>query len=188
MLNNQLGKEIRKQRADPEFLLFLMGWTGFIHSKVVDFVVEKYRETYLKKIKRKATKDGGKFFWEEIKRKCLKPRLKIQLQKNLFKMEPLAPNPPNRPKNYSLWLTVYYFREYFKRITKKPQMRLIAEILFPSKIYSELNSEWSKRRTWFKGDEFVVPIDDLLKFYNANKETILGALRTGIPIYKKYLT
>jgi hypothetical protein len=185
ILDEKLKEEIEKQGVSPEVLLFLMGWTGLIHSKIVDFMNEKYHKSYLKKIKRKAMKDGGKSFWEEIKKECLKPRLKMQLQKSLFKIEPKALNPPNRPKNYSLWLTVHYFQEYFVRCIKRPKWRLIANILFPGKSYSYVSSEWHKRRKWFEEDMSILPIKDLLRFYEIHKEKILIALNTGVPIYEQ---
>lgn len=184
ILDEQLKKEIEKQGANPEVLLFLMGWTGFIPPEVVDFMNKKYDESYLKKIKRKAIKDGGKSFWKEIKKECLKPRLKWQLQRGLFKMELKAPNPRNRPKKYLLWLTVHYFREYFSKETGKPRMALIAKILLPNKDYAYVNSEWNRRKKWFKENKSIHSIDDLLRFYEMHREKVTVALNTGVPIYK----
>jgi hypothetical protein len=46
ILDQRLRKEVEKQGANPEILLFLMGWTGFIHSEVADFRDEKYHGTF----------------------------------------------------------------------------------------------------------------------------------------------
>jgi hypothetical protein len=177
-MNKKVFEKIKGFGGNPFFVEFLIEWT---RSEAVDFQTEKFVESYLKKIKRRAFRDGGKDYWIEIKKKCLKPRLKLILQKNLFKKTINPPNPRHRRRNYGFWLLVHYLREYFKKITGRPQIKLICEILCPKFDYFELNSEFYKRKNWFSEE---IPIDNLLKFYEANEKIIKQVLRTGIPFYE----
>ena len=63
---------------------------------------------------------------------------------------------------------------------------LILKIVFKEKrwTYFYLNSEWSKRKKWFKEEDGEKRIETLLKYYGANKEKAAHALKTGTPIYE----
>ncbi|MEM4721532.1 MAG: hypothetical protein QXT73_05675 [Candidatus Methanomethylicaceae archaeon] len=93
-----IKKEIPE--SDPLFIEFLEHWTGLKGNAGEDPVVEGFDPNYLRRLKRKALKEGGKSYWESIRKESLRPRLKMRMSKNLFRLEPLAPNPRNRPKNY----------------------------------------------------------------------------------------
>ncbi len=174
-------------RIDADFISFVAGWTGLIGSEVEELSGQKFSQSFLKKVKRKAQKEGGKEYWKEIHGKSLKPRLKMKLYKNLFRMEPVAPNPRHRPaRSYPLILTTDYLREYFFLLTGKPQMeRYIAPIL--GKSYNVLNSEWSRGRKLLEGKDSPetgqMGFLDLCKWYATNIKRVLVALQTGIPVY-----
>lgn len=215
-LNNTLRKEITKIGGNPDVVRFLTGWCNLISSKKIDLMDKmdkKFTDAYLKKIKRKASKDGGKEYWEEIKTESLTPRKKMKLRKSLFMLSPVGPNPSHCPPHYEKWLAVFYLREYFKKITGKPKMKLIAKILLPhkdDKDYNPFNSEWYRRGKWFNvnedlktslgsSNEHLLPIadlngnplisiDGLIRWYQSNQAKIIEALETGIPVYLKGMT
>ncbi len=176
-----LDDRIKKVGGDPEFIRFLQDF--FCKFEIYNLQTEKFSEAYLKRIKRRAIKNSGKEYWKMILKESLKPRLKMRLRKNLFIVEPLPKNPPHRPMEVNKWRIVLYLREYFKRITGKYQMGIIADILFPEKTYAELNSEWCKRKKRFtkredgwivehteNGVQYLPPLKDLLEFF----ETLRG--------------
>lgn len=214
-LKKPLREEITKMGGDPDFIWFIIEWCGG-DSRIEDFMKEKYSEAYLKRLKNKIKKDIGenwKSVDNDVKNECLRPRKKLKLKKSLFRLEPLTPNPSNRPPHYEKWLTVFYLREYFKKITGKPNMGLITKILLPhkdDKDYNPFNSEWYRRSEWFKEDndlktslgsnnEHLLPIadlngnallsiDGLIRFYQSNQDKIIKALETGRPLYGEFMT
>jgi hypothetical protein len=186
-----IGKELDKIGADFEFMRFLLIWNGLIiQPKLVDFTTTKLSESYQRKIKRQVKKNYGsqwKAYWENIK-KTWKEQNRMVLERRLFKMEPLPPNPPNRPRNYRLWSAVYDLRNYMIKLTTEPKMSLIEEFLISEGLWAfgSLYKEWSRRKKWFKGNDYRVPIDDHLRWYEVNKKKIAEAIRTGVPMWQQF--
>ena len=191
---SDIRQELVKIGADPDFMRFILVWNELIFPSVkVDFITAKRPEAYQRKIKRRVEKDfgkkEGKKYWKEVIMRGWKERNKIILQKGPFKIEPLPPNPSNRPrKTYSLWSAVNDFRNYMNKLTTKPQMALIQEFLISAGLWGSgsLYKQWDKRKNWFKGNDYRIPIDDLLKYdeFNKDKEWMSKTLKTGIPIYE----
>ena len=100
-------------------------------------------------------------------------------------MEPKGAPPPNRPRNYPLWLTVFDLRNYFINTGGRPNMTLIGEIVWPGKGYSYFGSEWHRRKKWFVGEDGEARLEMMTRFYKARRESVLEALRTGVPDYSR---
>src|SRR5215831_9480533 len=123
-----LRKEIEKTKADPEFVEFVMAWHGVIGATTdVPFAEETQSTAYQKKIKRWTKRDFGtkwKFYWKVILHECWKLRREMVLERNLFKLEPRGANPSHRPRNEGRWSAIFDLRNYFTKMTGRPQMRL----------------------------------------------------------------
>ncbi len=186
-LDQNLSDEIRAVGGDPDFVRFLLAWNGLIWTEEVPLMPDRFSDAYLKRLKRRIKQrvgDDWKRDWNEIKNESLKPRRKMVLRRTLFVQEPQSPNPPHRGKNIQFWSTAFDLRNYFRRLTGKPHMKLVRQILRgQSEDYVSFNSEWNKRSSSFDPKEGVARQDTFAKFYEFNRARIMEALETGLPLY-----
>lgn len=183
-----LRKEIRNMKADPDFVAFVMAWHGVTGAAKVPFTVEKESPAYQKKLKRWTQRDcGTKWlgYWQLIVNEW-KTRRKIVLEKNLFKMEPLGPNPKHRPRNEARWSAVFDLRNYFITIDAQPHMGLLRALFYPDQLEDTFTKEWDERKSWFKDEKGAERLDKLQLFYRYNYDRIQETLRTGTPFYAKW--
>lgn len=188
-LEAKLAKELPE--ADPKFVEFLMAWNGLVGEESVPCMVNNYEATYLKRIKRWVQRDYGpawKPWWKLVLQECLQARGKIVLRRNLFRLEPVGPSPPHRPRDIALWTTAYDLQHYFVRLQCLHPIKVMGMVLFPEKHAWAVHSEWTKRKEWF--DEHIGPdrISGLLDFYRTHRERIHETLRTKIPMYSRWET
>jgi hypothetical protein len=165
------------------------GGNGVIGATEAPFTAEKESAAYQKKIKRWTKDDFGtlwRFYWQVILNECWKARRKIVLQRNLFKLEPLGPNPNHRPRNEAVWNTIFDLRNYFEEITGRPHMRLLGRLFYPNQDEVTFNAEWHLRKDWFKNENAAERLRQPQLFYTHNRARILETLRTRIPFYAKW--
>ena len=194
--------KIEAAGADPDFVWFLMGWTGLLLSEQIPFIVEKESEAYRKKLQRKVKRDPGVADWKQRWKEILNEKKKLRklvLRQRLFHLITIGPKPPHRPPNLTRWMTVELLRSYFKNVTGTYAMGLIAEIIFhdQSKGYEYIGFEWQRRKRWFatkwriKHPEVeadmqdLLPLENLLSFYVRNKVKVIRTLESGIPLYRQ---
>ncbi|MCI0426434.1 MAG: hypothetical protein L0Z46_00280 [Nitrospiraceae bacterium] len=183
-----LRKEIEGMKADPDFVEFVMGWHGVIGATDVPFTTEKESAAYQKKIKRWTKRDCGsmwRVFWQMIVNEW-KTRRKIVLQRNLFTMEPHAPNPNHRRRDERRWSAIYDLRNYFFTIDERPHMRLLGALFYPAQLEDTFTKEWHERKDWFKDEKGAERLENLQRFYKYNRTRIQETLRTGTPFYAKW--
>lgn len=190
MMDAIIRKEIEKIKADPDFIEFVMAWHGEIGATTeAPFAEETQSDAYQKKTKRWTLRDfgtEGKFYWKVILNECWKARRKMVLVRNLFRLEPRAVNPNHRPPNEGRWSAIFDLRNYFTKVTRRPQMRLLGQLFYPDQEEDTFVKEWNRRKEWFhdeKGDERLARLE---LFYRSNHERIRETLRTGVPFYAKW--
>jgi hypothetical protein len=184
-----IRKEIEAMNADPDFVEFVLGWHGVIGATEVPFTAEKESVAYQRKIKRWTQKAYGtewRFYWGVILNECWKTRRQMVLQRNLFKMEPRGPNPNHRPRNDAVWSAVFDLRNYFEKISGRPQMGLLGRLFYPNQREVRFNGEWYERKDWFTNENGAERLETLERFYQHNRARILETLRTRIPFYAKW--
>jgi hypothetical protein len=184
-----LRKEIKKMKADPDFVAFVMAWHGVIGATEVPFTTENESQAYQRKIKRWTQRDWGtewRWYWKVISNECWKTRRQIVLQKNLFKMEPRGPNPNHRPRNEALWNAVFDLRNYFITIDARPHMGLLGRLFYPNQDEDTFSGERHERKDWFKGEKGLERLEQLERFYAHHHDRIIETLRTGISFYAKW--
>ena len=184
-----IRQEIENLKADADFVRFVMAWHGVIGATDVPFTAEKESQAYHKKIKRWTQRDFGtkwKSYWQVILNECWKARRKMVLQRNLFKLEPRAPNPNHRPRNEGRWSAILDLRTYFTKIDKRPHMGLLGRLFFPNQQEGTFNAEWHERQDWFKNENGAERLEKLELFYRHNRVRIQETLRTGLPFYAKW--
>jgi len=185
-----IEQELKRIGADSDFMRFILIRNGLvIQPQILHFTTTKRPEAYQKRIKRQVQKCFGnqwRGYWKIVK-KGWRDQDRMLLQKGLFKLEPLPPNPPHRPRDYPLWSAVYDLRNYIIKLTEKPKMSLIEEFLKTEGLWDSgsLSKEWDKRKKWFEGI-WRPSIEDLLKWYEVNKERINEAIKTQIPIWERF--
>lgn len=184
-----LREDIEDMKADPDFVEFVMSWHGVVGATAVPFTTENESPAYQKRIKRWAQRDWGtnwRFYWKVISNECWKARRQIVLQKNLFKMEPRAPNPNHRRRNEALWNAVFDLRNYFITIDERPHMGLLRRLFYPNQNEDTFSGEWHERKDWFKDEKGAERLEKLQLFYACHHDRIQETLRTGIPFYAKW--
>lgn len=155
----------------------------------VPFAEETQSPSYQKKTKRWTLRDFGvewKSYWKVILNECWKTRRKMVLQRNLFRLEPRAPNPTHRPPNEGRWNAIFDLRNYFSKIDKRPHMRLLGQLFYPDQEEDTFITEWNRRKDWFKDENGEERLQRLELFYRYNREKIRETLRTGVPFYAKW--
>jgi hypothetical protein len=185
-----IRKEIETINADPEFVEFVMAWHGEIGATTqVPFAGETQSDAYQRKIKRWTLRDFGtecKFYWKVISNECWKARRKMVLVRNLFSLEPRGVNPNHRPANEGRWNAIFDLRNYFAKVTGRPQMRLLGQLFYPDQEEDTFIKEWNRRKDWFKDENAAERLEKLEAFYRFNRERVLESLRTGVPMYAKW--
>jgi hypothetical protein len=188
-MDDTARREIVEQGADPDFVEFVMAWHGVIGATTVPFSAEKESPAYQRKIKRWTQRDFGtewKLYWKAILNECWKARRQMVLQRNLFKMEPCAPNPNHRRRHEGRWSGIFDLRNYFIKIGERPHMGLLGRLFYPKQDEDTFNKEWHERKAWFKDENGDERLEKLERFYKYNHARIIETLRTGIPFYAKW--
>ena len=183
-----LRNEIKNMKADPDFVAFVMAWHGVTGAAKVPFTVEKESPAYQKKLKRWTQRDCGTkwlAYWQLIVNEW-KTRRKIVLEKALFKMEPLGPNPKHRSRNEARWNAVFDLRNYFITIDARPHMGLLRALFYPDQLEDTFRKEWDERKSWFKDEKGAERLEKLQLFYRYNYDRIQETLRTGTPFYAQW--
>jgi hypothetical protein len=185
-----IREEIKKLKADPDFVELVMAWHGEIGATThVPFAQETQSAAHQKKIKRWTRRDFGtkwKFYWKVILNECWNGRRKMVLQRNLFRLEPCGPNPNHCPRNEGRWTAICDLRHYFTKVTDRPQMRLLGQLFYPDQEEDTFITEWNRRKDWFKDENGAERLQKLELFYRYNREKIRETLRTGVPLYAKW--
>ena len=195
-MSEKLIEKLEKLNADRIFMQFILAVHGLIHAQKVPFTTTKRTDAYQKKIKRQVQKDfreDWKQYWEEVIKKGWKEQDKIILKKDLFKIEPVPPPPHHRPRNDNLWLAIFDLRNYFIKLTGKPNMPLICDFLASKNLWklasqgsgdkdASLNKEWDKRKYWFQDMDGGARIDTLYNYFLTNNKTITESLNTITPV------
>jgi hypothetical protein len=187
-------KKLEKIGADPFFVKWLMASLFLEDAKICHSTFRKMSQTELKREKRRIQREhpnDWEYHWKYFM-KFKKEQEKRKFEKGLFSFYPVWPKPPHRPRKNRQWLAVYYLRNYFVKLTGKPHMALVRDIVFPDYEYSLFNSEWSRRKDkldyqFQEGSPAIWPTDKLLNLWNdiiSKRKDIRQALLTGYPIYQ----
>jgi hypothetical protein len=187
--------------ADKNFVLFVLAWYGVDPYTMVR--VGKISETYKRRIKRRVQrgeKEGWPQVYGDIRRKWREWK-KIKLIKTLFKQESLKPRPRGGQKDIASRKVCHILRVYFKKLTGRFQMELIAWTLgIESDSLAQEFSRYQKKR--LPSNVAILFVDKnrkatlrdkpflpkkeyelLEKYYMANKEKIEKILGKRTPAY-----
>jgi len=185
-----IREEIKKLKADPDFVELVMAWHGEIGATTqVPFAQETQSAAHQKKIKRWTRRDFGtkwKFYWKVILNECWNGRRKMVVERNLFRLAPRGANPNHRPPKEGRWNAIFDLRNYFTKIDSRPHMRLLGLLFYPEQEEDTFIKEWDRRKDWFKDENGAERLIRLELFYKYNRERILETLATGFPFYAKW--
>ena len=194
-----IEEKLKEIGADKNFILFVLAWYGIDPYTIAP--VGKISETYKKRVKRrvqKGEKEGWPQIYGDIRRRWGEWK-KIKLIRTLFKQEPLPPRPPGGQKDIASRKVCHILRIYFKKLTGRFHMELIAWILGIES--DSLAQEFSKyRKEHLPSDITTFSVDKegkatvrrhkpfspeeeyemLEQYYMANKEKIEKRLGKGI--------
>jgi len=196
-----IERRLRKIGADKNFVLFVLAWYGVDPYTIVP--VGKISETYKRRIKRRVQK-GEKEEWPQVYgsiRRRWKEWNKIRLIRTLFKQEPLVPRLRGGQRDFASRKVCHILRIYFKKLTGRFQMELIAWVLGIESI--SLEQEFSRyRKDRLPSNITILSVDKtghatlrdepfspkkeyemLEKHYVANKEKIEKVLEKKTPVY-----
>lgn len=206
------SQEKKKIDFDKTLVKFILAWHNLIYSEKVSLTTEKRSSAYQKRIKRQVQKDLGtewKKYWRNIIRRGWKEQDAMKQTKNLFWLESSPMNPAYRPRKDEKYLATYHLRNYFIKLTGKPQMALIATEIF-NEDYATFKVEYYRRKKYIeqlvegqlhiqkykdkvKTAQMIIAkpamiktTDELIQICEDYKERIEKALSDKIPIYKKF--
>jgi len=197
-----IEERLREIGADKNFILFVLAWYGVDPHRIVPF--GKISETYKRRVKRRVQKGqkGGWFpVYGDIRSRWGEWK-KIKLIRTLFKQEPLIPRFRGRQKDIASRKVCHILRIYFKKLTGRFQMELIAWILgiesdslaqefsryrkehLPSNISTfsvdkEGKATVRRHKPFSPEEEYEM----LEKYYMANKEKIEKTLEKRTRVY-----
>ena len=196
-----IEERLKEIGADKNFILFVLAWYGVDPHRIVPF--GKISETYKRRVKRRVQK-GQKEGWIQVYgniRREWREWKKIKLIKTLFKQEPLMPRLRGGQKDIASRKACHILRIYFKKLTGRFQMELIAWILgIESDSLAQEFSRYRKERLPCNISTFSLDkkgratvrrhkpfspkgeYEMLEKYYMANKEKIEKRLGKGIPV------
>lgn len=196
-----IDKRLKEIGADKNFILLVLAWYGVDPYTITP--VGKISETYKRRVKRRVQR-GEKEGWHQVYgdiRRRWREWKKIKLIKTLFKQEPLIPRPRGGQRDIVSPKVCHILRIYFKKLTGRFQMELIAWIL---RIESDsLAQEFSRyRKERLPSSIAILSVDKkgkatlrekafspkeeyemLEKYYMANKEKIEKILEKRTPAY-----
>lgn len=196
-----IDERLKEVGADKNFVLFVLAWYGVDPYTIVR--VSHISETYKRRIKRRVQR-GEKEAWPQVYgdiRRKWREWKKIKLIKTLFKQEPLKPRPRGGQKDIASRKVCHILRIYFKKLTGRFQMELIAWILgIESDSLAQEFSRYQKER--LPSNIAILSVDKkgkatlrdkpfspkreyemLEKYYMANKEKIEEKLEKRTPAY-----
>jgi len=196
--NQYIEEKLKGMEADKNFVLFVLAWYGVDPYAIVPFgqISEAYKRRIKRRVQRRE-KEGWPQVYGDIRREWREWK-KIKLIKTLFKQEPLTPRPRGGQKDIDSRKVCHVLRIYFKRLTGRFQMELIAWILgIESDSLAQEFSRYGKER--LPSGITILSVDEkgkatlrekafspkeeyemLEKYYMANKEKIEKRLGKGI--------
>lgn len=182
-MDKKLLEEIKGFGADPYFVRFIIALSGVTHRDEVDFMVENVPEAQQKKMKRALQKHYPKK-WEQLWKEK-KEQKHLKLESRLFSKTPLPPKSKGRPRKDHVWIAIQFLRDYFIKLTSKPNMKLIAKIV--GMAYSNILTGWKERegtipRSILPGSPVEMTVEFLLQWYDSQKDSIREALDTNTPL------
>jgi len=194
-----IEEKLKEIGADKNFILLVLAWHGVDPYTIVPF--GKISETYKRRVKRRVQR-GEKGGWlpvyGDIRRRWGEWK-KIKLIRTLFKQEPLMPRLRGGQKDIASRKVCHILRIYFKKLTGRFHMELIAWILGIES--DSLAQEFSRyRKEHLPSDITTFSVDKegkatvrrhkpfspkeeyemLEQYYMANKEKIEKRLGKGI--------
>ena len=190
-LSNSLRNVVEGIGGEPDFIDFLLGWYGLLNCESTELPTWPYWSTAAQRKKKRELEaqygDLWRVEWKKLQAeaKCYKRETKFYT--NLFALEPQTKKVGHRPMKSNFWFAMSDTKNYFCRVSGKPNWNLLAKIFYETGGevfgYQYAQAEYAKRKGYLGRYDGEIRLDKLIRTYGTFKPVIMEVLKSRTPMW-----